>query len=159
MKAIAAIVLLLLATPAWCQTQPKTASQPKSTTQTKPTAPAASQDAGPVLSAKARELCREWKLSKTENFGNQHDPTAEQKGDKLVLNTDGSYTLVMNGVSESGTWTLDKSNIWLTLKTEAGATKKLKILESTATTLKVDYRDEIDIHNILYYTSGTSGVK
>ncbi|HLG04340.1 MAG TPA: hypothetical protein VI731_12150 [Bacteroidia bacterium] len=112
-----------------------------------------------VLTEKQKELCKEWTLSKTENFGDQHDPTEKQKNDRLLLLADGHYRLILNGVVEGGTWTLDKSNVWLTLTNGIGEVKKFKILESTPTSLKVDYRDEIDIHNILYYTSGPAPSK
>ncbi|MBI3511705.1 MAG: hypothetical protein HY064_13675 [Bacteroidetes bacterium] len=131
-------------------------AQTKTTSTTTTTTTASSTGA---LSEKAKQLCKTWTLSKTENFGDQHDPTAEQKGDKLSIMDNGQYQFVYNGTSESGTWTLDKSNVWLTLTSSTGTVKKLKILEQTETSLKVDYRDEIDIHNFLYYSAGSSSKK
>jgi hypothetical protein len=135
MKTILTSALLLAGIASFAQT----ATKPAATTQTAP------------LSAKAKELCKEWVLVKTENFGDEHMPTDKQKTDKLILLQDGHYRLVMEGVTESGTWSLDKSNIWITLTTDGGAVKKFKIIESSATALKVDYRDADDIHNILFY--------
>jgi hypothetical protein len=111
-----------------------------------------------TLSPKAIALCKTWNLSQTENFGDIHKPTDVQKYDLLFLQESGRYRLTMEGISEAGTWTLSKDNLWITLTTDAGAIKKFKVLESTDTTLKVDYRDADDIHNILYYSSEV-GVK
>jgi len=112
-----------------------------------------------ALSAKAKSLCKEWQLSKTENFGDQHDPTDQQKGDKLILMDNGRYRLIYNGAAEGGTWTLDKSNVWITLTQDDGTVKKFKVLESTDNSLKVDYRDADDVHNILYYSTSVAGTK
>jgi hypothetical protein len=117
--------------------------------------PAAQTQASTTLSPKAKSLCKEWSLSQTENFGDVHKPSDEQKSDRLVLAESGNYRLIMNGKAEGGSWSLDKSNTWLTLTAADGTIKKFKVLESTETSLKVDYRDADDIHNILYYTAAT----
>lgn len=105
------------------------------------------------ITPKAKTLCKTWNLSQTENFGDVHKPTDQQKYDLLNLMENGRYRLTMEANSEAGTWTLSKDNLWITLTTDAGAIKKFKVLESTETTLKVDYRDADDIHNILYYSA------
>lgn len=105
-----------------------------------------------VLTPKAKELCNTWVLSMTENFGDQHKPTDKQANDMFMLMDGGRYRLIMDGAAEGGTWTLSKDNLWITVTSDAGVTKKFKVLESTATTLKIDYRDADDIHNILMYT-------
>jgi hypothetical protein len=89
----------------------------------------------------------------TENFGDQHKPTEAQKNDLMLLMEDGHYRLIMDGTAEGGTWALSKDNLWITLTSSTGAIKKFKVLESTATSLKVDYRDADDIHNILMYST------
>ncbi|HET7002219.1 MAG TPA: hypothetical protein VFI33_12945 [Puia sp.] len=126
------------------------------TAQTKTTTTTTTQTTTTGLTAKAKALCTTWNLSQTENFGDIHQPTNEQKGDLLLLTDSGRYRLIMNGVAEGGTWTLSKDNLWITMTTDAGAIKKFKVLESTDKTLKVDYRDADDIHNILYYSTGTA---
>ncbi|MEO5644628.1 MAG: hypothetical protein ABIQ40_15865 [Bacteroidia bacterium] len=102
--------------------------------------------------AKATALSKSWILSSTENFGDKHAPTDIQKIDLLNLMEGGHYRLIMNGVAESGTWMLSKDNLWITLTSSTSDVKKFKILESTETMLKVDYRDADDIHNILVYS-------
>ena len=144
MKHLFTSAFLLFSFAAFAQTATKTGSSTSGTTATAQTT---------TLSAKAKSLCKEWKLSKTENFGDQHDPTDQQKNDQLILMDNGRYRFVYNGEAEGGTWTLDKTNVWLTLTTDAGVVKKLKIMESTDTTLKIDYRDSDDVHNILYYST------
>lgn len=106
----------------------------------------------PAVNPKAKAISKNWYLSETENFGDKHKPTAEQKNDMLNLLDGGHYRLIMNGVAESGTWTLSKDNLWITLTASTGEVKKFKVLESSETTLKVDYRDADDIHNILIYS-------
>lgn len=143
MKTILTSALLCLGLVSFAQTQQKA---PATATATQTT----------VLTPKAKSLCKEWNLSKTENFGDQHDPSEQQKNDKLILMENGRYRLIYNGVAEGGTWTLDKANVWLTLTTDNGTVKKFKVIESTDKSLKVDYRDETDIHNILYYAPAAS---
>lgn len=106
----------------------------------------------PALTTKAKELCKTWSLTMTENFGDQHKPTDKQVNDMLMLMESGRYRLIMDGAAEGGTWSLSKDNLWLTVTSDAGAVKKFKVIESTATSLKIDYRDADDIHNILIYT-------
>lgn len=101
---------------------------------------------------KAKALSKSWSLIMTENFGDQHKPSEVQKNDLLVLLDGGRYRMIMNGVAESGSWTLSKDNLWVTLTSSTSETKKFKVLESSETTLKIDYRDADDIHNILIYS-------
>jgi len=105
-----------------------------------------------ALTPKAKALCKTWLLSKTENFGDLHNPSDAQKGDQIMLMESGQYRMVMEGVGQGGTWTLDNSNVWLILTKNDGTVIKLKIIESTDSTLKIDYRDADDVHNILYYS-------
>jgi hypothetical protein len=141
MKKIFTIALLFIGAFSFAQTSTST------TTATQTPAPA-------TLTPKAKALCKTWKLTMTENFGDQHKPTEAQKNDQLILLEDGHYRLIIDGVAEGGSWTLSKDNLWITLTSSTNTTKKLKVLESTATSLKVDYRDADDIHNILMYSTG-----
>lgn len=145
MKTILTSVLLLAAGALFAQ-----APATKTTT----TTTVATTQQAPVLSDKAKALCKEWQLTKVELFGDPRDPEANQKSDRLILLKEGRYRLIYNGVAEGGTWTIDKANTWITLTTDAGAVKKFKVLESTDTTLKIDYKDADDIHNVLLYTAG-----
>jgi hypothetical protein len=145
MKKILTLALLLAGASLFAQTSTST-----TTTQQSPAT---------ALSAKAKSLCKMWTLTMTENFGDQHKPTEEQKGDLFVMFEDGKYRLLMNGVGEGGTWALSKDNLWITLTSTTGAVKKFKILESTETSLKVDYRDADEVHNILIYSTSTGATK
>jgi hypothetical protein len=136
MKKILTIALLFVGVALFAQAS-TTASQPTQ---------------APVLNAKTKELCKKWSLSMTENFGDQHKPTEKQANDVFLLMESGRYRLIMDGAAEGGTWTISKDNLWITLTNDSGAIKKFKVLESTATSLKVDYRDADDIHNILIYS-------
>jgi hypothetical protein len=145
MKKILTIALLFIGASVFAQTATKTQTTTTQTTTANGT--------------KAKSITKAWTLSMTENFGDQHKPNDTQKNDLLNLMADGRYRLIMNGVAEGGTWTLSKDNLWITLTTDAGAVKKLKVLESSETTLKVDYRDADEVHNVLIYsaTAATGG--
>lgn len=142
MKKILTLALLFVCAFSFAQTATSTTT----TTQTTPAA----------LTPKAKALCKVWSLSMTENFGDQHKPTDTQKNDLLNLMDGGRYRLIMDGIAEGGTWSLSKDNLWITLTTDAGASKKFKVLESTGSSLKIDYRDSDDIHNILIYSSSVA---
>lgn len=127
--------------------------------QTPAPAPAASSTVSTALSLKAKSLCKEWSLVKTENFGDQHSPTDQQKNDRFILMENGRYRLIMNGTAEGGTWTIDKANVWITLTADDGSVKKFKVMESTDSSLKIDYRDADEIHNVLYYSTAAATVQ
>jgi hypothetical protein len=156
MKTIFTSTLLLLCFCGFAQTQtkPKTTTTATTTSTTTQTATTAT-----TLSPKGKALCKNWSLSMTENFGDQHKPNDTQKNDQLVLMDNGMYRLTKDGVAQTGTWTLDKSNVWLTLTNMDGTTMKWQILESTDNSLKVDYRDSDQIHNILYYSTSATQSK
>ncbi len=123
-------------------------TQTKSTTQNSTVSTTGSSTTNP----KANSLCKTWYLSQTENFGDVHKPTDQQKGDLLLLMDGGRYRIIMNGVAEGGTWSLSKDNLWISFTSDSSVVKKFKIIESTDKGLKVDYRDADEVHNILYYS-------
>ena len=112
-------------------------------------------------SSKASKLINTWNLYQTETFNATHVPTSTQLKDQLIILPDGHYRLIYNGVAEGGTYVIDATAANITLTSGEGTVKKLKVMESTATSLKVDYKDETEIHNILYYsttaTTATTG--
>lgn len=122
-----------------------------------PTSPApATTQTTPVLSPKAKAICKEWKLLRTENFDLVQQPTDKEKGDLLNLMDNGRYRLIYEGAAEGGTWTLDASGKWITLTSDIGGTKKFQIVSQTDKEMKIDYRDEDGTHNILIYGASTS---
>lgn len=142
MKKILTLALLFAGVSLFGQTA--TQSKAKTTTTATQTTPTAN-------GSKAKMLYKTWALTMTENFGDQHKPSDTQKNDLLNVMEGGRYRLIKDGVAEAGTWTLSKDNLWLTLTNDAGEVKKFKIMELTDSSLKVDYRDADDIHNILMY--------
>jgi hypothetical protein len=145
MKTILTSALVFVGLTLFAQTPAKT------TTQSKPTSTTATT-ATTELSPKAKALCKEWVLTQTELFGDLRSPDDIQKNDKLILMENGRYRLIYNNVAEGGTWTLDKTNTWITLTKDDGTIKKFKVLETTDKKLKIDYRDADDIHNVLIYS-------
>lgn len=150
MKTIFTLILATGFSLAFAQTKttPATTTPAPTTTATTP--------AQPQLSAKAKTLCKEWKLSATETWDLRQDPSTAQKGDLLNLMENGRYRLIMDGSAEGGTWTVDASNKWITLKNDIGGEKKFQVLSQTDTELKVDYRDADGTHNVLIYSFGTA---
>ena len=118
-------------------------------------APATTQTA-PTLSAKQKTLVKEWKFDRSESFDLVQKPTEAQKGDLLNLMENGRYRLILDGVAEGGTWTVDAGCKWITLTKDDGTIKKFQILSQTDKEMKVDYRDGDGTHNVLIYVPGTA---
>lgn len=113
-------------------------------------APTTTQTA-PTLSAKQKTLCKEWKFTGSESFDLPQPPTEAQKGDLINLMENGRYRLILDGVAEGGTWTVDAGCKWITMTSDAGVVKKYQVLSQTESVLKVDYRDSDGTHNVLLY--------
>jgi hypothetical protein len=89
-----------------------------------------------------------WKLTKVEKFGVSNDPGADQKGDMLQLNTDGTFKIILKGVEKTGTYSRGG---WLNLKPADGSEAlPIKIESCDGSTLKADWRDG-DTHNHFTY--------
>lgn len=106
-----------------------------------------------TLTPKAKAVCNTWYLSQTEVFSDIHKPNDQQKGDLVIFMENGRYRWIYNGVAEGGTWTMDKAGVYITMTNDAGSMKKFKVLETTATSIRLDYQDADLIHNILYFAT------
>ena len=71
-----------------------------------------------------QKLSKEWKLKKYEQFGLIDDPIEEQKNDKIILKSDLTCTVVEGGKSYTGTWGLDKTNVYIMCKLNNGTVKR-----------------------------------
>lgn len=104
------------------------------------------------LSAKAKALCKTWNFKATFSFDLMQDPTDAQKKDVLIFSEDGHYRWIYNGTPIVGTWTLDKSNVYISLTQDNSTnTYRFKLMESSDTSIRIDYRDADETHNILIY--------
>lgn len=151
MRTIFTFILCASMTAAFAQS--RTAPAPAAT----PTAtvtPTATQ--APTLSAKQKTLCKEWKFTGSESYDLPQPPTAAQKGDLVNLMENGRYRLILDGVAEGGTWTVDAACKWITMTSDAGTVKKFQILSQTDKELKVDYRDGDGTHNVFIYAPSTT---
>jgi hypothetical protein len=144
MKTLFTFILCASMTAAFAQS--RTAPAPAATTPASTTATQA-----PTLSAKQKTLCKEWKFTGSESYDLAQPPTATQKNDLVMLMESGRYRLILDGVAEGGTWTVDAACKWITMTSDAGVVKKFQILAQTDTSLKVDYRDEDGTHNVFIY--------
>ena len=92
-----------------------------------------------------------WKLVKIEKFGVENAPGEEQKNDMLLLNSDGTFKVILKGIEKSGTFT--RSGSWLNLKPLCGGEAiPYKIESCEGNTLKADWRDG-DTHNHFTFTA------
>lgn len=139
-KTIFTLLLCATMTGVFAQARQDAAPTTSGTTQTAPT-----------LSAKQKTLCKEWKFTGSESFDLPQPPTEVQKGDLINLMESGRYRLILDGVAEGGTWTVDAGCKWITMTSDAGVVKKYQVLSQTDSTLKVDYRDSDGTHNVLLY--------
>ncbi len=119
--------------------------------QTPAPAAASNTHVAPTLSEKQKTLCKTWKFTGSESFDLPQPPTAAQKNDLVNLMADGRYRLILDGVAEGGTWTVDAGCKWITMTSDAGVVKKFQVLTQTDSSLKVDYRDGDGTHNVLLY--------
>ncbi|MBX9851971.1 MAG: hypothetical protein K2X86_09455 [Cytophagaceae bacterium] len=71
-----------------------------------------------------QKLSKEWKLKKYEQFGLIDDPIEEQKNDKIILKNDLTCTIVENGKTYTGAWSIDKTNVYVMCKLNNGAVKR-----------------------------------
>jgi len=146
MKTLFTLVLCATFTAAFAQTtNPAPAPAPAPTVQTTPT-----------LSAKQKTVAKEWKFIRSETFDLIQSPTEAQKNDLVNLMENGRYRLILDGVAEGGTWTVDAGCKWITMTSDAGVVKKFQILSQTEKEMKVDYRDADGTHNVLIYAPATT---
>lgn len=90
-----------------------------------------------------------WKLTQVERFGVTKAPNDQQKNDMIMLNNDGTFKMVIDGVEKTGTWTRGS---WMSLKPADGSPMMpVKIESCEGSTFKIDYRDE-DVHNHFTYS-------
>jgi hypothetical protein len=101
-------------------------------------------------------LAKEWKFDHSESFDLVQKPTEAQKGDLVNLMENGRYRLILDGVAEGGTWTVDAACKWITLTKDDGTVKKFQVLAQSDKELKVDYRDADGTHNVLIYVPTTA---
>ena len=95
-------------------------------------------------------LGKTWKLVKVQKFGVENDPGADQKGDMLLLNSDGTFKVIIKGVEKNGTFTRGG---WLNLKPADGSEAlPFKVESCEGNTLKADWRDG-DTHNHFTYSA------
>src|ERR1700756_2732839 len=80
---------------------------------------ATKKTAAPQSSVGACYADKKWALKKVEKFGQEKDPTADQKNDFLMLKGDNTFTLKLNGIDKFGTYT--KSGAILQLKMADGS--------------------------------------
>lgn len=119
-------------------------------------APAPTAQSAPTLSAKQKTLVKEWKFVRSESFDLSQPPTDAQKNDLVNFMESGRYRLILDGVAEGGTWTVDAACKWITMTSDAGVVKKFQILSQTDKEMKVDYRDADGTHNVLIYAPTTA---
>ncbi|MGQ0829810.1 MAG: hypothetical protein ACT4ON_15595 [Bacteroidota bacterium] len=112
------------------------------------TKPAAKTPAKPKMTKADSALCgKDWKIVSVEEWGVVSKPPADNsKNDMLKLSLDGTYSIVMFGKPQSGTWT--RSGQSLSLKGTAGF---FKILAQEPAKLRLNHFSEEDGNSIFEY--------
>lgn len=141
---------------ALCATMTAAFAQARTTTTPAPSTTTTTAQTAPTLTAKQKTLAKEWKFIRSESFDLSQPPTEAQKGDLVNLMENGRYRLILDGVAEGGTWTVDAACKWITMTSDAGVVKKFQVLSQTDKELKVDYRDADGTHNVLIYSPATT---
>lgn len=77
-------------------------------------------------------LTQKWKLDKVEEFGDQFDPTGNQKNDWIDFSKDGKFTALIEGKAVFGTWSAKESKISLSV---------IKVLSKT----KINWIKEVSV--------------
>lgn len=108
--------------------------------------------AKPKLTAKDSMMCgKQWHVISVEEWGVVTKPPGDKnKNDMLLLNLDGTFSLILFGNKKSGTWTKTGQYIYFTDE----ATKEkfnYKVLSVEPNKLKVDSRDPDETHSIFEY--------
>ncbi len=71
-----------------------------------------------------QKLSKEWTINQYEQFSVLEEPTEEQKKDKLVFKSDMTCTIIENGTSYSGKWTIDKTRKYIMCTLKEGTVKR-----------------------------------
>jgi hypothetical protein len=106
----------------------------------------------PKLTAKDSMMCgKQWHVISVEEWGVITKPPGDKnKNDMLLLNLDGTFSLILFGNKKSGTWTKTGQYIYFTDE----ATKEkfnYKVISVEPNKLKVDSRDPDETHSIFEY--------
>jgi len=108
--------------------------------------------AKPKLTAKDSMMCgKQWQVISVEEWGVLTKPPGDKnKNDMLLLNLDGTFSLILFGNKKSGTWTKTGQYIYFT----DDATKEkfnYKVVSVDPKKIKMDYRDPDETHSIFEY--------
>ena len=103
------------------------------------------------LSEKDIMMCdKEWHVVALEEWGVASKPGEKNKNDMVKFSQDGTYTMIMFGVTKSGTWSKSGQSIAF----KDAATKGqfyLKVLVQEPGKLKVDHYSDEEGHSIFEY--------
>lgn len=129
--------------------KPATAKNPAPSGTKKPASPSATQAA---FNAKDSMLCKQWKVTQTEQFAVKHDLTDVNKNDAMAFMIDKTVIFTMEGKKYTGTWMTDKPKTWVHVTLD-GTNEKLrfKIVTLEKTKLALEYRDKDEFYTIYYY--------
>lgn len=100
------------------------------------------QAAAPAPVLRDEALCKAWKLISYERFSVVNTPEENQKQDGVTYMADGTVFLTMDGVTKTGTWSNDKTRVWVNMVFDNGEKYKFKIVTLTADQFEYIYQDK-----------------
>lgn len=100
------------------------------------------------------EIVQTWHLQYVYDGETPVAPVAALAGDMFQFNADASFSAVINGVAYTGTYALHQESSWVTMYITDDHAERYKIVELTATTLKVQQFLSDGTIRTLQYTAG-----
>ncbi|HWZ22283.1 MAG TPA: hypothetical protein VNW06_06485 [Cytophagaceae bacterium] len=94
---------------------------------------------------------KEWKISKYEVFGVAEAAKPEQSNDKILLNADMTFTIVDNGKTYKGKWSILNPVEYISCKATTGSwTKMYKVISIGEKASVIQFKDA-DLIKTNYY--------
>lgn len=92
--------------------------------------------------SKTEMLTKKWKITAYETFGVKEDLKDNQKKDYLEFKADKTFIGIENGVEVSGTWQVEKTNVYLfTTNAKTKEKRNYKIYSVSEKEALIEYKD------------------
>jgi hypothetical protein len=102
----------------------------------------------------AEKLTKKWKITAYETFGVKEDLKENQKKDFLQFNADKTYKGIENGNEVTGTWSVEKTNTYLTTTNSKNKeTRSYKIYSVSDKEAVIEYKDATLIKTKYYLSA------
>jgi hypothetical protein len=104
------------------------------------TKPKVTKSSGTAMSAdKVKMLCKPWKLDSTEEYGTANPKSSKQANDVITFISDGNLFMVMNGLTNTGTWKSGNSS-YINIAVDKSDIKMFKLISIADSRLVLEYQ-------------------